>query len=127
MRTLIKILTAILKPLFSLLGKIRATVIDRALRLRARLRFHSLGEAIQEADDNKKDTGRKSMVLFNHHTGKYESIEKKLLKNAKKRHKIKGQPKQTEFRKSRKRNVKPGRFTDTRIKSLEKRAPYVTQ
>jgi hypothetical protein len=126
MQTIFKIIVAILKPLFFILGRIRAYLIERALNLRARLRFRSLGEAIQEADDKKKETGRKNMVLFNHHSGAYDAIEKKMLKRAKNKHKVKGQPKQTKYRKSHAKNVKPGRFTDDRIKSLEKRSAYVT-
>lgn len=105
---------------------IRTLLTKRLVRLRSRLRFDSLREAIGKADENKEKTGRKNMVVFNNYSGAYEAVEKRKLKLVRRKHVVKGQPKQTDYRKNRKKNVKPGRFTNARIQQLEKKSAYVT-
>jgi hypothetical protein len=99
----------------------------RLVKLRSRLRMDSLREAIGAADQNKAENGRKNMVVFNNYSGAYEAVEKRKLKLVRQKHVVKGQPKQTDYRKSRKKNVKPGRFTNDRIHQLENKSAYVTQ
>lgn len=105
---------------------IRGLLVKRLVKLRSRLRMDSLRDAIGKADSDKASTGRKNLVVFNNHSGAYEAVQKQLMKKAKRKHKVKGQPAQTKFRKARTRKFKPGRFTDDRIKTLEKKSAYVT-
>ena len=106
---------------------IRRLLYNRLIKIRSKLRFQSLREAIDGADKIKADTGRKAMVLFNNSSGKYEALPKKVLKAVADKRKVKGQPAQTEYRRKRPVKQSKGRFTNERIKTLEKKSAYVTR
>ncbi len=106
---------------------IRSKLKRRLVKLRSKLRMDSLRTAIGKADENKKKTGRKNIVVFNNHSGTYEPLQKRLLKFAQKKGKIKGQPAQTEYRKKRPVKKKSSRFTKPLIDKLERDSAYVTK
>jgi hypothetical protein len=106
---------------------IRKKLYKQLRKLRSKLRMDSLREAIAKADENKQKTGRKTIVVFNNHAGTYEALEKKLLKHVARRHQVNGQPAKTKYRKKYARGVKQGRFTDDRVKTLEKKSAYVAK
>jgi hypothetical protein len=84
----------------------------KSLALRAKLQIGSLREAIGGADKDKEKTGRKNMVVFNAHSGKYEPIQKKLLKAHANSTKNKSNKAMTEGRKKMMEKKKPARVID---------------
>jgi hypothetical protein len=103
--------------------KFTSWLLKRMLALRAKLQIGSLKEAIGQADDNKEETGRKNMVVFNTTSGKYEPIQKKLLKKAAS---AKQQPPtRNGFRVP--KAVKKTKITKERVKQIEEKSLYVTK
>lgn len=104
----------------------RMQIFRWLLKLRAKLRIQSLRVAINEADKDKEKTNRKNIVVFNSTSGKYEPLQKKLLKSGAKIGRNKNNAKMTEGRKrmmkKNKRVVDPGI-----IKSIEEKSLYVTK
>lgn len=117
----------VVRLIIKLIRFIRSLLINRLVKVRSKLRFQTLREAIAGADKIKADSGRKAMVLFNNSSGKYEALPKKVLKQVAEKRKVKGQPAQTEYRKKRPVKQSPGRFTNARVKQLEKKSAYVTR
>lgn len=111
-----------------LLRIFRKQVRQWAYNLRAKLRIKSLKVAIKEADDNKKKTNRKTMVVFNSASGKYEPIEKRVIKIAHKVNKNKNNAALTDGRRwwLTKNKKKKSEFTYERVKQIEKKSLYVT-
>lgn len=104
----------------------RASIIKFLYRLRSKLQIHSLREAINEADKNKEETGRKNMVVFNSHSGKYEPLQKRILKAASRLNRNKSNKAMTEGRKKMMKAKKSRTFTNDRVKQIEKKSLYVT-
>lgn len=95
------------------------------LRLRAKLRISSLREAINEADKDKSTTGRKNIVVFNTTSGKYEPVQKRVLKVVSQRTKNKSNKAMTKGRvKMMKQKVRA--FDTERVKQIENKSLYVT-
>lgn len=96
-----------------LLVKIFKKEIIRFLfKIKTKYSLGTLREAIHEADNDKKKTGRKNMVIYNSTTKTFEPVQKKLLKqvaNHNKRKKIKSD------------------ININRIKQIEKKSLYVTR
>jgi len=117
----------LLRLLKKLIQFVRNYLAKRLFRLRSRMRMDSLREAIGKADDLKKDTGRKAIVVFDNPAGKYDALTKRTLKAVTEKRKIKGQPAQTAYRKKHPVKKSPGRFTVDRVKMIEKKSAYVTK
>jgi hypothetical protein len=106
---------------------IRVKIIQFLLRKRAKLQMGTLRHAIHDADDNKKETGRKNMVVFNTHSGHFEPMQKKLLKQVAKAGKNKSNKAMTDGRKKMMKK-KPARVIDMeRVKHIEEKSLYVTK
>jgi hypothetical protein len=102
---------------------LRNWIVKKLLAFRAKLQISSLRAAIGEADKDKEKTGRKNMVVFNTVSGKYEPIQKKLLKkaaNAKEQSAVKNG-----FRA--KKAKKKTSITSERVKQIEEKSLYVTK
>lgn len=123
MRTIKKILSILSVPFLF----IKKWIIQRLLNLRARLQISSLREAIQGADKDKQHTGRKNMVVFNSTAGKYEPVQKKLLKIASNNTKNKNNKAMTPGRIRVMKKQKPRVFDPERVKQIENKSLYVTQ
>jgi hypothetical protein len=118
----------LLKILLAPLVWFKVWLIKKLLKLRARLQIKTLRSAIDDADENKKETGRKNMVVFNAHSGKYEPIQKRLLKNAANVTKNKSNKAMTPGRKKMMKQNKKKRIVDSdRVKQIEKKSLYVTE
>lgn len=102
----------------------RIHILRWLLKLRARLQIRSLRTAIEDADTDKADTGRKNMVVFNTASGKFEPLTKKLLKTAEKAGKNKSNAQQTAYRKKYKQGRK--KILGEDVKTIEKKSLYVT-
>lgn len=111
MNLVLTILFIIIASIIIAMKVFRSSFIKWALRIRAKLKIASLRKAIEDADINKKKTGRKTLVVFNLSSQKYEPIEKKLLKQAANANK-------------RKKNKT---FTHERVRAVEKNALYVAR
>lgn len=109
---------------FLLMYVMRKRIVRFLLRMRAKIRIRSMRVAIAEADDIKRTSGKKTLVVFNNHSGMYEPVKKSTLKTAVKIHKVKRNRRQTDGRKPQTR-VR-GRFTNDRVKVIEKKSVYVT-
>lgn len=121
------LLISVIGAVIMILRLFRKPIRKWVYTLRAKLRIRSLREAIGEADDNKQKTGRKTMVVFNRDSGKYEPLEKKILKAAARAGKNKNNGRQTEGRKKM-RNIKKKRYINSdRAKQIEKNSLYVTK
>lgn len=106
---------------------VRNWIIKRLLKLRAKLQIGSLRLAIDDADKDKENTGRKNMVVFNSHSGKFEPIQKKVLKAASKSGKNKSNKAMTEGR-VRMMKPKKKRYIDVnRVHQIEEKSLYVTK
>lgn len=107
----------------------RKWIIKKLLGLRAKLQLGSLRHAIQEADENKEETGRKNIVVFNATSGKYEPVQKKLLKAAAGQSRNKSNKAMTDGRKRElaKTKSKKRPIDQERIKQIEKKSLYVTE
>jgi hypothetical protein len=104
----------------------RQWVVARLIRLQVHLKTSSLRGAIRAADQDKTETGSKNMVVYNTTTGDFEPVRKRLLKYAAKRSKNTSNKAHTP---GRKRQMKPGNtryFTTDRVRTIEKKSPYVT-
>jgi hypothetical protein len=109
-------------------NKFTSWLVKKLLALRAKLQIGSLREAIGGADKDKEKTGRKNMVVFNAHSGKYEPIQKKLLKAHANSTKNKSNKAMTEGRKKMMVKKKPARVIDIdKVKSIEEKSLYVTK
>jgi hypothetical protein len=120
-RFFIKIVLWMLLPFV----RLRNWTVKRLLKLRAKLQLGSLREAIVQADQDKEKTGRKNMVVFNTTSGKYEPVQKKLLKAASQMGKNRSNKAHTEGRR-RMLKHKERAFTPQRVKHIEKKSLYVT-
>ena len=103
----------------------RVQILRWLIRLRAKLKVKSLREAIEDADKDKKKTGRKNMVVFNAASGRYEPLQKRILKAGAKSGRNKNNAKMTDGRKRMMKKKK--RVVDPAIiKSIEEKSLYVT-
>lgn len=104
-------------------------IVRKLLEMRARLQIRSLGVAIGEADKDKGKTGRKNMVVFNTVSGKYEPIQKKILKRAAEKDKNNSNKAMTEGRKRElaKQKRKKRIIDHDRAKRIEEKSLYVTK
>lgn len=119
------IIVAIIITTLILARIFRKRILGWLIRLRSKLQIRSLREAIGEADKNKADTGRKNMVVFNTVSGKYEPLQKRLLKAAANSGKNKNNAAMTDGRKRMKR--KKVRIVEhSGVKNIEKKSLYVT-
>jgi hypothetical protein len=125
MKALVKMIVRILLIPFLWIKRL---IVKRLLRLRARLQMGTLRQAIHDADDDKKNTGRKNMVIFNSTSGKFEPLQKKMLKSAANLTKNKSNKAMTEGRKKMMKKKKISRVINTqRVKQIEKKSLYVTK
>lgn len=95
--------------------------------LKYKLQIQSLRSAIKEADDDKEETGRKNMVVFNQQGGNFETIQKNLLKRLANKNKNKNNAKMTEGRKKFMQKKKKTYITTDKVKTIEKKSLYVTE
>ncbi len=89
----------------------------------------SLREAIHDADKDKLKTDRKNMVVYNTASGKFEPMQKRVLKSIAQHGKNKNNGALTDGRKWAQRNQpKKRRVIDTdRVKIIEDKSLYVTK
>lgn len=106
---------------------LKRRLIKSLLKLRAKLQIGSLREAIAGADKNKTETGRKNMVVFNTYSGKYEPIQKKVLKVASNASKNKSNKAMTDGRKKMMKQRKARVIDIDRVHQIEKKSLYVTK
>jgi hypothetical protein len=108
---------------------IRNWIIKKLLAWRAKLQIGSLRVAIGDADKDKEKTGRKNMVVFNTVSGKYEPIQKKILKKAADVGKNKSNKAMTDGRKRvLKLQKHKKRIIDSyRVKTIEEKSLYITK
>lgn len=125
MQLLKNLLALVLLPL----AWIKKRIIQSLLNLRAKLQISSLREAISDADKDKARTGRKNMVVFNLTSGKYEPVQKKLLKQASQLGKNKSNKAMTDGRRRvlKKQKRKERVFDADRIRTIEDKSLYVTK
>jgi hypothetical protein len=104
-------------------------LIKKLLSLRAKLQIGSLREAIGLADKDKEKTGRKNIVVFNSHSGKYEPLQKKGLKRLAENGKNKSNKAMTDGRKRvlAKQKRKKRIIDQDKVKSIEEKSLYVTK
>lgn len=121
------LIAAIMITLLILIRIFRKRIIQWLLRLRAKLQIQSLRKAIWDADKDKEKTDRKNLVVFNLSTGKYEPIQKKLLKIAANVNKNKNNAAMTEGRKRFMKKRKERSFDPERIRTMEQKSLYVTK
>lgn len=107
--------------------KFTSWLIKKLLSLRAKLQITSLKEAIGLADKDKEKTGRKNMVVFNTYSGKYEPLQKKLLKNAANATKNRSNKAMTEGRKKMLKKRKARIIDMNRVHQIEEKSLYVTK
>jgi hypothetical protein len=109
--------------------KIAGRIVQSLLNWRAKLQIGSLRVAIGEADKDKDKTGRKNMVVFNTVSGKYEPIQKKVLKRIADKDKNKSNKAMTDGRKrAMKQQKRKKRILDhDRAKQIEEKSLYVTK
>lgn len=109
----------------------RKPIRNWLLRLRAKMQIHSLRNAIAGADEDKAETGRKNMVVYNTVSGEFEPLQKRVLKRISNNAKRKNNSKMTDGRKWAQQNgkTKTGKryFTHKRVKETEKKSLYVTE
>jgi hypothetical protein len=117
----------LIRLIIKLILFIRKSLNRYLLRIRSKMRMNSLREAIIKADDIKDKTGRKAIVVFDNGAGQYDALQKRAMKIVADKRKVKGQPKQTAFRKRHPVKVSTSRFTNARIKTLEQKSAYVTR
>lgn len=122
-------LIAIICLFLLLLRVFRKPIRTWAYNLKGRLMIVSLRGAIKKADQDKKKTGRKNMVVFNRASGELEPVQKKLLKMAAKMSKNKSNAAMTKGRKRMmtKNKRKKTEFSTERVKQIEKKSLYVTR
>lgn len=106
--------------------KFTAWMVKKLLALRAKLQISSLKEAIGLADKDKAKTGRKNMVVFNTVSGKYEPLQKRLLKNAANATKNRSNKAMTEGRKRMMKKRKARIIDMNRVHQIEDKSLYVT-
>jgi len=104
----------------------RKQLVSQLLKLKGKLHIHSLRKAINDADADKEETGRKNMVVFNTTTGEFEPVQKKLLKTAAKVTKNKNNAARTKGRVKFAKPVKKRYITTERVNKTEKNSLYVT-
>lgn len=102
----------------------RMKILGWLLKLRAILKIQSLRVAINEADKDKEETQRKNMVVFNTVSGKYEPLQKRILKAAERSGKNKNNAKLTDGRKRFMQHKK--KILNQPVKQLEEKSLYVT-
>jgi len=119
------ILISIVASVLMALRVFRKQIGKWLVKINASLKIRSLRQAISEADDNKDNTGRKTIVVYNATSGEYETIEKKILKKASYSNRNKNNAKLTPGRKKFKKD-KTRAFSDERVKTIEKKSLYVT-
>lgn len=90
-----------------------------------RFKIGSIRTAIEEADKNRDETGRKTMIVYNTVSGGYEAVEKRLLKKAA-NIKNKNNAVKTDGRKKLARSKR--RILDhDRVRSIEEKSLYVAR
>lgn len=87
-----------------------------AYKLAHKSRLHSLRHAIAQADANKAENGRKTIVIYNSTAGQYETLEKKKLKQ------VANLGKNKSTHQTRHRII-----NHDRVKTIEKKSLYVTK
>lgn len=111
---------------FILVFIFRKQLINQLLKLKNKLTFQSLRIAIDNADKNKKETGRKNIVVYNTTTKEFEPMQKKVLKTVANSRKNKNNAAQTKGR-VKFGSKRAGRLIGhDRIKQTEKHSLYVT-
>lgn len=98
-------------------------IAKKLLAFKAKLHIRSLRFAIKDADNDKANTGRKNMVVFNIANNQYEAIQKKLLKKAAN---AKKQPAARNGFRVRKA-VKRTKIKNEQVKKIEEKSLYVTK
>ncbi len=121
-----KLIKLIFKSILLVFIKARLMVVNKLWKFKARLNVVSLRMAIEQADKIQAATGRKMIVIFNSDKMEYEAVEKQMLKSIANNRKVKGQPKQTDYRKKQGER-KPGSITHHRVHRIERRSLYVTK
>lgn len=119
------ILIAVLAGLFLLAVLLKSKVVAWLHYLRGKLHVESLRQAINDADADKADTGRKNIVIMNTATGSFEPAQKRLLKWLAAKGKNKNNGKQTSGRKKFAKPVKRKLDSDD-VKRIEQKSLYVT-
>ena len=104
----------------------RNKLIEMLHVLRGRLHVESLREAINNADKDKEQTGRKNMVVFNTANSEFEPVQKRMLKFLAAKGKQKNNGKKTDGRKKFAKPVKKRLLTGEKVKQVEKSSLYVT-
>jgi hypothetical protein len=117
----------LVRLIINLILFIRGKLNRYLTRIRSKMRMNSLREAIGKADDIKSKTGRKTIVVFDNGAGQYDALTKRAMKQVADKRKVKGQPRQTAYRRRHPVKIKPSRFTNERIKTLEQKSAYVTR
>lgn len=118
----ILLIIPILLAFVLLLRVFRGRIRQWLIQLRAKLQIRSLRTAIADADKDKKETNRKNLVVFNTVSGKFEPLQKKMLKRMAA---IKEQPKVLNGYKQQKA-VKKYNITGDKVKVVEKKSLYST-
>lgn len=95
------------------------------LRMRGKLFVGSLRNAINEADKDKKQTGRKNIVVFNTESESFEPAQKRLLKFLASKGKNKNNAKKTDGRKKFAKPLKR-KLDHDQVSIIEKKSLYVT-
>lgn len=119
-------LISIIGMLFLLAFLFRNKLIEQLHVLRGRLHVESLREAINNADKDKMQTGRKNMVVFNTANSEFEPVQKRMLKFLAAKGKQKNNAKKTDGRKKFAKPVGKRVLTGEKVKQVEKSSLYVT-
>lgn len=95
-------------------------------RLKTKIQFQSLREAIHDADKDKGKTGRKNIVVYNTTQSAFEPIQKRQLKAVANYRKNKSNKAMTPGRKKMmKQNTRM--ISMSRVKNIESKSLYVTK
>jgi hypothetical protein len=105
---------------------IRRAIVGALVRLKVKLQRQSLREAIHGADQDKAQTGRKNMVVYNTASGQYEPWQKRLLKLAARKDKNTSNKAHTPGRKKMMQKRRRRILDTEKVHRIEKRSLYVT-
>lgn len=116
------ILALLTTGVIALLYFFRKGIRDGLLKLKTKMQIHSLRQAIEEADYDKAETGRKNMVVYETTNKVFITVQKKKLKQLAKK---KVQP-PVKAGHRQKPAVKASAIDADKIKTVEKKSLYVT-
>lgn len=119
------VLIVVLAALVLLAVILKKKIVGWLHYLRGKLHIESLRQAINDADADKKETGRKNIVVMNTATGSFEPAQKRLLKFIAAKGKNKNNGKKTDGRKKFAKPVKR-KLDSADVKRIEKKSLYVT-